>query len=126
MRQPDHQLAPTWSWTADNVAKGISRLPAVTFHTLPDVATARSANHSDHLTADLLTAARPRLQGAELLDVVLHLWRHATPDAPHPKHCWTAGGVRLLLAGDAFGRPHVKGPFLSGLAAATALTGTNR
>jgi len=126
MRQPDQQLAPTWSWTTDNVAKRTSRPPAVTFHTLPNVATARSADHSSHLTADLLTAARPRLQGAELPDVVLHRWRHATPDAPHPEHCWTAGGARPLLAGDAFGRPHAKGPFLSGLAAATALTGTDR
>jgi len=124
MRQPDQQLAPTWSWTADNVAKRTSRPPAVTFHTLPNVATARSADHSDHLTAAVLTAARPRLQSAELPDVVLHRWRHATPDPPHPQHCWTAGDARLLLAGDAFGRPHAKGPFLPGLAAATALTGT--
>ena len=126
MRQPDQQLAPTWSWTADNVAKGTARLPAVTFHTLPNVPSARSADHSSHLTADLLTAARPRLQGAELPEVVLHRWRHATPDPPHPQHCWTAGDARLLLAGDAFRRPRAKGPFLSGLAAATALTGTDR
>ena len=116
----------TWSWIADNVAKGASRLPAVTFHTRPDVASERFDDDPQSLRKDLLTAARRWLADAEVLDVVIHRWRYAIPDAPYPKRFWTAGDGRILLAGDAFGGPRVEGAFLSGLTAAGSLLGTNR
>jgi renalase len=116
----------TWSWIADNVAKGISRLPAVTLHTRPEVAAARCGQDVDSLTADLLSAARPWLQDAEVLDVVLHRWRYATLNVAYPKRCWTARGGRLVLAGDAFGGSRVEGAFLSGLAAASAVAGAEQ
>lgn len=117
---------PTWSWIADNVAKGTSRRPSVTFHTRSEVAAARLEQDADSLTTDLLSAARPWLQHAEILDVVVHRWRYATPDAPPSQRCWTADGGRLVLAGDAFGGPRVEGAFLSGLAAASAIAGAAR
>ncbi len=70
--------------------------------------------------------ARPWLQDAEVLDVVLHRWRDATPNVAYPKRCWTARGGRLVLAGDAFGGSRVEGAFLSGLAAASAVAGAEQ
>ena len=116
----------TWSWIADDVAKGISRLPAVTLHTRPEVAAARCGQDVDSLTADLLSAARPWLQDAEVLDVVLHRWPCTTPNVAYPKRCWTVRGGRLVLAGDAFGGSRVEGTFLSGLAAASTLAGAEQ
>jgi len=112
---------PTWSWVADNVAKGASTLPAVTFHTRSDVAAERFEDNSVPLRTDLIAAARPWLGSAEILHAEVHRWRYATPETPHPERCLVAGGGRILLAGDAFGGPRVEGAFLSGLAAARAL-----
>jgi predicted NAD/FAD-dependent oxidoreductase len=109
---------PIWSWIADNMAKGVSPVPAATFHAHADVATARWDTATDVLTTELLRAATPWLGGAEVVDVALHRWRFATPATVHPEPCWASPDGRIVLAGDAFGSPRVEGAFLSGLAAA--------
>ena len=116
------QLAddPVWSWVADNVAKGVSDLPAVTLHSTAALATARWEDDSALLTADLITAAEPWLGDAVVITARLQRWRYATPSGPRPERCLeVASGV--VLAGDAFGGPRIEGAFLSGLAAAGAL-----
>jgi renalase len=116
------QLAddPVWSWVGDNVAKGVSDLPALTLHSTATLATVRWDDQSPGLIADLITAAGPWLGDAVVVDFRLQRWRFATPTGPHPERCLeVAPGV--VLAGDAFGGPRIEGAFLSGLAAAEAL-----
>ena len=109
---------PTWSWVADNVAKGTSTRPAVTLHTTPKFATARWDTDRASLIAELLDAAAPWLGRAAILQSVLHRWRYATARELHPEPCLSTGGGRVVLAGDAFASPRIEGAFLSGLAAA--------
>ncbi|MCA1781698.1 MAG: NAD(P)/FAD-dependent oxidoreductase [Dermatophilaceae bacterium] len=112
---------PTWSWIGDNMAKGVSRLPAVTLHTSSEVATARWEQDDDGLTIDLLHAASPWLGGAEILGASLQRWRYATLVHPHPEPCVVRAGGGLVFAGDGYGGARVEGAFLSGRAAAEAL-----
>lgn len=113
---------PIWSWIGDNQAKGTSRAPAVTFHTRSDVAQARWDQDQEALLSELLAAASPWLGRSKVVEASLHRWRYATPVNVHPERCVVADGGRLVLAGDAFGGPRVEGAFLSGLAAAEAVT----
>lgn len=112
---------PTWSWVGDNVAKGVSALPAVTLHTRADVAVARWDEDDEALRDDLLLAAAPWLGAAKIVDVRLHRWRYATPVEPYPEPCLSQADGRLVFAGDAFGGPRIEGAFLSGRAAAAAV-----
>ena len=109
-----------WSWVGDNLAKGVSNLPAVTLHSTTALATARWGDDSAVLMADLITAAGPWLGDARVVTARLQRWRYATPSEPHAERCLevTPGAV---LAGDAFGGPRIEGAFLSGVAAAEAL-----
>jgi len=116
---------PTWSWIGDNVAKGTSTAPAVTFHTRADVAAARWLEEAEDLSSELLRAASPWVGSANVVDVALHRWRYATPVEPHPERCMVAADGRVVFAGDAFGGPRVEGAFLSGLAAAAAIVDGN-
>ena len=113
---------PVWSWVGDNVAKGVSTVPAVTLHTTAALAAARWDDGRETLTAELVAAAAPWLGRAAVVDARLHRWRHATPREPLPERCLeVAPGA--LLAGDAFGGPRVEGAYLSGLAAADRILG---
>lgn len=112
---------PTWSWIGDNVAKGVSPIPAVTFHTRPEVATARSGEEDEALAADLLRAASPWLGDGAALDVRLHRWRYATAIDPHEERCVVEADGSLVFAGDAYGGARIEGAFLSGRAAAEAI-----
>jgi len=113
---------PIWSWVADNVAKRVSSQPALTLHTRPEVAAARWGEEDETLTADLLAGARPWLGSGRPLSASLHRWRYATPVNPYRERCWTVPGGGLVLAGDGFAGPRVEGAFLSGVAAAQAVS----
>jgi len=111
---------PVWSWVGDNVAKGVSDLPALTLHSTAALATARWEDESGVLTDDLIVAAGPWLGDAGVVAARLQRWRYATPTGPHPERCLeVAPGI--VLAGDAFGGPRIEGAFLSGVAAVEAL-----
>lgn len=112
---------PTWSWIGDNLAKGVSPVPALTFHTSSEVAVARWEQNDDVLTAGLLRAAAPWLGGAEILDTSLQRWRYATPVKPHPWTCLVRAEGALVFAGDGYGGRAIEGAFLSGSAAADAV-----
>jgi hypothetical protein len=112
---------PTWSWIGDNMAKGLSPVPAVTLHTSSEVATVRWEQGDDGLTIDLLRAASPWLGGAEILDASLQRWRYATPVEPYPERCVVRAEGALVFAGDGYGGPRLEGAFLSGRAAAQAV-----
>ena len=112
---------PTWSWIGDNMAKGVSPVPAVTLHTSSEVATARWEQDDDELITDLLSAASPWLGEARIIDARFHRWRYATPVEPHPKMCLVRAQGSLVFAGDGYGGPRIEGAFLSGRAAAEAV-----
>lgn len=111
-----------FAFVADNAAKGISTVPALTFHARP----AWSEEHWDRDPAEihemLVDAARPWQGSARIVDSQVKRWRFATPRTLWPDPCWIAPERSLVVAGDAFAGPKVEGAFNSGLAAAAALT----
>jgi predicted NAD/FAD-dependent oxidoreductase len=113
----------TFSFIGDNQAKGISAVPAVTFHARADWSLERWDRPRDEVHADLIERARPWLGGATIVESQVKRWRFATPQHVWPERCWRASDSPLILAGDAFAGPRVEGAALSGLAAAAALAG---
>jgi predicted NAD/FAD-dependent oxidoreductase len=112
----------TFSFLADNQSKGLSAVPAMTFHAAPDWSEAWWSRPREETLAALLDAARPWLGGAEVVESQVKRWRFATPREiwPHPCHVVDTD-LAMVLAGDAFAGPRVEGAALSGLAAARAL-----
>ncbi|MGF1596560.1 MAG: NAD(P)/FAD-dependent oxidoreductase [Acidimicrobiales bacterium] len=120
LQQPDD---PTFSFVADNQAKGISPVPAVTFHT-SHALSAELWDADDATVADrLLPAAATVVAPATIVEHRFERWRYAGPLTPHPERCVTAveHPGPLLLAGDGFGGSKVEGAYLSGRAAADRL-----
>jgi predicted NAD/FAD-dependent oxidoreductase len=108
-------------WIADNQAKGISAVSAVTIHATP----VHSSTHWDddrrEIGRDLLAAAAPWL-GSEVAEFQVHAWRYARPVHVPDHPCLILNqSPALLMAGDAFGGPRVEGAALSGWAAAEVL-----
>lgn len=116
-----HRPEGIFSFVADNAAKGISAVPAVTLH----AGSAWSEQQWDQgrgaVHDALVDAARPWFGSARLVDSQVKRWRFATPRTPWPDRCWIAPEGSLVVAGDAFAGPKVEGAFSSGLAAAAAL-----
>lgn len=116
------QGAEGFTFIGDNYAKGISAVPAVTFHADPTWSEAQWDEPHEDTHRRLLEAARPWLGNAVVTDSQLKRWRFATPRAIWPERCWRpADGAPLAVAGDAFAGPRVEGAVLSGLAAARSL-----
>ena len=111
----------TFSFVGDNRAKGISAVPAVTFHASPEWSLVWW-ERPDAQEA-LLEDARPWLGSARVVTSQLKRWRFATPRRLWPDPCWTSddGPGPLVVAGDAFAGPRIEGAALSGIAAADAL-----
>lgn len=114
-----------FSWIGDNMAKGVSTTPAITFHAGPEWSEAHWEDDADTGRAALLDAARPYLGSASIIASDYKKWRFATPRAPWPEpiHVSPETPGTLVFAGDAFAGPKVEGAFLSGRAAATYLEG---
>lgn len=113
-----------FSFISDNQAKGISPVPAVTFHT----AHARSAElwsaDDKELLGALLPAARSVVAPAEIMEVELVRWLYTGPVSAHPERCLVvAAGPAgpIVLAGDGFGGSKVEGAYTSGRAAAEVI-----
>lgn len=108
-----------FSFVGDNASKGISSVPAVTFHANP----AWSEAHwdDDDLVEQLSSAATSWLGDAAIVEAQVKKWRLATPRSIWPDPCWTTGGCTIVLAGDAFAGPKIEGAHNSGLAAAHIL-----
>lgn len=119
------QGAEGFTFIGDNYAKGISAVPAITFHADPDWSAAQWDEPADETHQILLAAARPWLGDAEVIDSQVKRWRFATPRAIWPERCWRSDDAApLVVAGDAFAGPRVEGAVLSGLAAARSLLNT--
>ena len=111
-----------FSWIGDNQAKGISAIPAVTFHANPAWSLAHWDDSLDEGQALLTQAAQKYLGSANILVSEYKKWRFATPRKIWPESYFAVGS--LVFAGDAFAGPKVEGAVLSGLAAANYLTQT--
>jgi len=117
------QPGDPFGFIGDNRAKGVSAVPAVTFHATPTWSLAWWDRPVAEAQAALVEAAAPWLGRASIVAAQLKRWRFATPQAIWPEPCWAAadGPGPLVVAGDAFAGPRVEGAALSGLAAADAL-----
>lgn len=117
---PADAAAP-FGFVADNKAKGISPVPAVTFHATQPWSLDHWDDDIDTLRDALLERAAPYIGDAEVLDVQVKKWRFAGPIDPWPDPCWTDAEHRVVLSGDLFAGPKVEGAFNSGVAAAAAI-----
>jgi predicted NAD/FAD-dependent oxidoreductase len=119
-------VAPTagpLEWIADNQAKGISAVPALTLHAGAEASSALWDASDELVVAELVAAAGEAFGRALVVtDSSVQRWRYARPSVSHPERCLVASGLPpLVLAGDAFGEPKVEGAVRSGSAAAAAL-----
>jgi len=118
---PEH---PDLAFLADNHAKGISEISALTIHLSHGASNALWGRSDDDVVARALAAAAPLVGPAARLPVAtqVHRWRFA-----EPINCWPESTVVwgsepvLALAGEAFAGPKVEGAFRSGRAAADAV-----
>lgn len=106
------------TWIADNQQKGISPdVSTVTLHADSDFAE-RYWDASDEVRGVLMIeAARPYLRSS-VREFTCHRWGYTLPVTHWPEPYFENSGLKLVLAGDAFGGPRVEGAALSGIAAA--------
>ena len=112
-----------FSFVGDNQAKGISPVPAVTFHANPRWSAEHWDTPHDEAEELLRSAAAAYLGNASILASNFKRWRFATPQRNWPDRFWSNDAGSMVVAGDAFAGPRVEGAALSGLAAAEALFG---
>lgn len=119
LRLQEHPLLDV---VVDDVAKGVSPVPAVTVHSSASFAREHWDADSDDTGAALADAAADVL-GVRLTPVHVHRWRYSTPvagpDDPAPGGT-VPGPVRF--AGDGYVGGRVEGAALSGLRAAQRLS----
>ena len=117
MQDPD----TVFSFIADNRAKGVSDIHALTFHANPSWSLENFDLDTDEIHRQLLEAAAPWIGDANVIESQLKKWRFATPQRTWPDACWVHESGTLVLAGDVFAGPRMEGAALSGLAAARSL-----
>ena len=117
-----HDDANAFAFVSDHRARGVSPLPAVTFHATVPFSHANWDRPTDELEAALRRRARPFLGDATITTAQVKKWRFATPATIWPDPAYVVPGERIVLAGDAFAGPKVEGAYVSGLAAAGGLT----
>jgi renalase len=110
-----------FQFIADNMAKGISPVPALTFHFSPGFSASHFDDDLDAIHDEMMRLALPWIGNARVTDSQPKKWRFATPRASFPDRCWVTPNGQVVLAGDAFDGPKVEGAALSGLAAARAV-----
>lgn len=117
MQDPDD----VFSFVADNRAKGVSDVHALTFHANPAWSLEHFDLDTDEIHRRLLEATAPWIGDAVVLESQPKKWRFATPQRTWPDPCWVHPTGSLVLAGDVFAGPRMEGAALSGLVAARAL-----
>ncbi len=120
VQQPDD---PTFTFVADNQAKGVSGAPAVTFHCAPDLSSRLWNLDDGNVAAHVHAEIRRHLGSAAVTDVQIKRWRYAGPVEPLSEACIVVAESPgpLVVAGDGFAGAKVEGAFLSGAAAAEAV-----
>ena len=109
------------SWIGDNQQKGISpEVSAVTIHADAAFAEAHWDSSDDIRGPLMLKAAAPFIE-ANVVEYSCHRWGFTTPVNPWHEKLYRNPGLKLTLAGDAFGGPRIEGAALSGIEAGRAL-----
>jgi len=108
-----------FSWIGDNQAKGISDIPAITFHANPAWSSAHWDDSLEDGLALITQAAQKYLGNAKIVASEYKKWRFATPRKLWPEPFFAVN--TLVFAGDAFAGPKVEGAVLSGRAASQYL-----
>ena len=119
---PD-DAANAFGFIGDNQAKGISPVPAVTFHATQPWSLEHWDDDVNDLRTALLERAAPWIGDAGVVEAQVKKWRFAGPVDTWPDPCWVDDEHRVVLAGDLFAGPKVEGAYESGLAAADAVAG---
>lgn len=114
-----------FSFIGDNQAKGISPVPAVTFHANPRWSSEHWDTPHDEAEQLLRAVAVDYLGGSSIIASNFKRWRFATPQRNWPDRIWSNDAGNMIVAGDAFAGPRVEGATLSGLAAAAAVLSAN-
>jgi renalase len=117
-----HDDANAFTFVADQQAKGVSRVAAITCHATVPFSHANWDRTVAELETELRERARPYVGDATIVAAQVKKWRFATPATIWPDGAYVVPDQRIVLAGDAFAGPKVEGAFVSGLAAAHALT----
>jgi predicted NAD/FAD-dependent oxidoreductase len=110
-----------FGFIGDNQAKGISAVPAVTFHATQPWSLSHWDDDTETLGALLLERAAPWIGTASIVEAQVKKWRFAAPVEPWPDPCWVDDEHRVVLAGDLFVGPRMEGAHRSGRAAADAV-----
>ncbi len=113
-----------FSFVGDNLAKGISEVPALTFHASDEFSRSRFDDDPKRVHEELLDAASRFFGEGRVVDSALKRWKYARPLVGHHGNCLPTEpipGATLVFAGDAFGGAKIEGAALSGLAAAEAV-----
>ncbi len=117
LQRPDH---PVFSFVSDNQAKGISEVPAVTFHLSHELSARLWDHDNEAVRAAIADEMATTLGPANIVEIQIQRWRYAGPIRPDGESSILAATRPgpLVLAGDGFGGSKVEGAFLSGLSAA--------
>ena len=113
--------AHAFGFIGDNQAKGISEVPAVTFHATQPFSLQHWDDDPDELRDLLIDRAQPWIGAAGVVEAQVKKWRFAGPVEPWPDACWVDAERQVVLAGDVFAGPKFEGAYNSGLAAAEAV-----
>lgn len=117
LQDPDE----VFSFIGDNAAKGVSPVPAVTFHANARWSSQHFGQPDEWLHDQLLISSGRWLSDVTVVSSQVKKWRYATPKDVWPERYWSNSTNTLCLAGDAFGGPKIEGAYLSGHFAASAL-----
>lgn len=118
LQDPDE----VFSFIGDNAQKGVSPVPAVTFHANARWSSEHFEQSDEWLHSQLLASSARWLSDVTVTSSQVKKWRYATPKNIWPERYWCNLTHTLCLAGDAFGGPKIEGAYLSGHFAALALS----
>lgn len=117
------------AWIADNLQKGVSKIPAVTIHGSGEFSALHFEQDPMAMGQQLIDAAAPYLGGAQVTEYQVHRWRYSKPtivdDAPCMLLSEGTDLPPLALAGDAFAGPRFEGAVQSGWAVTKYLIDAN-
>ncbi|MEM1223675.1 MAG: FAD-dependent oxidoreductase [Verrucomicrobiota bacterium] len=114
------------SWIGDNQQKGISPAScAVTLHATSEFAL-EHWDSSDELRGPLMIEAAKNFLASDVVNYTCHRWGFTTPINHWHEPYFQNPGLKMILAGDAFGGPRVEGSALSGIQAGQCLAKSAR